>query len=151
HVLRLQGEFEVVGLLTTINEGFDRVAMHAVRTALLRRQAERVSAPLRLVRIPFPCGDEVYEARMIAAIAAARAEGVEAVAFGDLFLTDVRQYRERMMEGTGLTPVFPLWGSPTAALAREMIDGGLRAQITCVDPRRLEASLAGREFNREFL
>jgi uncharacterized protein (TIGR00290 family) len=150
-VLRLQPELEVVGLLSTINEEFDRVAMHAVRTELLRRQAESAGLPLRLVKLPFPCGNEVYEERMNAMIAAAHAEGIEAIAFGDLFLADVRQYRERMMAGTGITPLFPLWERPTAELAEEMIAGGLRARITCIDPRSMPASLAGREYNREFL
>ncbi len=151
HVLRQQPDFEVVGLLSTINELFDRVAMHAVRTALLRRQAESAGLPLRLVKLPFPCGNHVYEARMNELIAAAQVEGIEAIAFGDLFLADVRQYRERMMAGTGIAPLFPLWERPTAELAREMIAGGLRAQITCIDPRCLPASLAGREYDREFL
>ncbi|MGH9831872.1 MAG: ATP-binding protein [Blastocatellia bacterium] len=151
HVLRQQPELQVVGLFSTINEEFDRVAMHAVRTELLRRQAESVGLPLRLVKLPFPCGNEVYEERMNALIAAAQAEGIEAIAFGDLFLADVRQYRERMMAGTGIEPLFPLWERPTAELAEEMIAGGLRARITCIDPRCIPASLAGSEYNREFL
>ncbi len=150
-VLRQQPEVEVVGLLSTINEEFDRVAMHAVRTELLRRQAECVGLPLRLVKLPFPCGNEVYEERMNALIAAAQVEGLEAIAFGDLFLADVRRYRERMMAGTGITPLFPLWERPTAELAEEMVAGGLRARITCIDPRHMPASLAGSEYNREFL
>jgi uncharacterized protein (TIGR00290 family) len=149
--LRQHPDIEVAGLLTTVNEQFDRVAMHAVRTDLLRRQAESVGLPLRLVSLPFQCGDEVYEERMRVAIGAARSDGIEGIAFGDLFLTDVRQYREKMMEGTGITPLFPLWGRPTAELAREMTTGGLRAQITCVDPRCLPATLAGREYNDDFL
>ena len=149
--LRRRSDVEVAGLLTTINEQFDRVAMHAVRTDLLRRQAESVGLPLRLVSLPFPCGNDVYEERLRGAIGAARADGIEGIAFGDLFLTDVRQYRERMMEGTGIAPLFPLWGRPTAELAREMTEGGLRARITCVDPRRMPASLAGKEYNGDFL
>jgi uncharacterized protein (TIGR00290 family) len=149
--LRQQPDIEVVGLLTTINERFDRVAMHAVRTDLLRRQAENVGLPLRLVSLPFQCDNGVYEERMRAAIGAAQADGIEGVAFGDLFLADVRQYRERMMEGTGITPLFPLWGRHTTELAREMTAGGLRAQITCVDPRCLPAALAGREYDDDFL
>jgi len=149
--LRQQPDVEVAGLLTTVNEQFDRVAMHAVRTNLLRRQAESVGAPLRLISLPYPCGNEVYEERMRAAIRAAQADGIEGIAFGDLFLADVRHYRERMMEGTGIAPLFPLWGRPTAELAREMTGGGLRARITCVDPRCLPATLAGREYNNDFL
>jgi uncharacterized protein (TIGR00290 family) len=149
--LRQHPEIEVAGLLTTVNERFDRVAMHAVRTDLLRRQAESAGLPLRLVSLPFPCDNDVYEERMRAAIGAAQADGIEGVAFGDLFLTDVRQYREKMMEGTGIAPLFPLWSLPTAELAREMIDGGLRAQITCIDPSHLPATLAGAEYNSDFL
>ncbi len=151
HVLRQQSELEVVGLISTINEQFDRVAMHAVRTTLLQQQAESVGLPLRLVRLPFPCSNEVYEERMSALVSAAQVEGIEGIAFGDLFLADVRQYRETMMAGTGIAPLFPLWGLPTAELAQEMIAGGLRAQITCIDPRLLPAALAGREYNRDFL
>jgi uncharacterized protein (TIGR00290 family) len=151
HMLRQQSVYEVAGLLTTINEQYDRVAMHAVRTELLRRQAEGVMLPLRLVSLPSPCSNEVYEERLRAAIGAATSDGIEGVAFGDLFLADVRQYRERMMEGTGIAPLFPLWGRPTDQLAREMIDGGIRAQITCIDPNHLPATLAGREYNADFL
>lgn len=151
HVLRQQAELEVVGLLSTINEEFDRVAMHAVRTELLRQQADCAGLPLRLVKLPYPCSNEIYEARMKALITGAQTEGIAAIAFGDLFLADVRQYRERMMAGTGITPLFPLWERPTAALAEEMIAGGLRAQITCIDPRVLPAALAGSEYNRQFL
>ena len=151
HVLRQQPELEVVGLLSTVNEVFDRVAMHGVRTALLRQQAESAGLPLRLVELPFPCSNEIYEERMRALIASARADEIAGIAFGDLFLPDVRQYRERMMAGTGIEALFPLWGRPTAELAREMIGGGLRAQLTCIDPRRLPPALAGSEFNETFL
>jgi uncharacterized protein (TIGR00290 family) len=150
-LLRQQPDVEVAGLLTTINEQFDRVAMHAVRTDLLRRQAESVGLPLRLISLPFPCSNEVYEERMREAVGAAQTDGIEGIAFGDLFLADVRRYREMMMEGTGITPIFPLWGRPTAELAREMTAGGLRAQITCIDPRCVPASLAGKEYNGDFL
>jgi uncharacterized protein (TIGR00290 family) len=151
HVLRQRAELEVVGLLSTINEEFDRVAMHAVRTSLLQQQAEGAGLPLRLIKLPFPCSNEVYEERMGELIGAARAEGIDGIAFGDLFLAEVRQYREKMMAGTGIAPLFPLWGQPTAELARAMIAGGLRAQITCIDPRCLPVTLAGSEFNDAFL
>jgi Predicted ATPases of PP-loop superfamily len=151
HMLRQRPDVEVAGLLTTVIERFDRVAAHAVRTDLLRRQADSIGLPLRLVDLPFQCANEVYEDRMRAAIGAARADGIEGIAFGDLFLADVRQYREKMMEGTGITPLFPLWGRPTVELAREMTAGGLRARITCVDPRRLPAAMSGREYNDDFL
>jgi uncharacterized protein (TIGR00290 family) len=142
HVLRQDPTVHVVGLLTTCNAAADRVAMHAVRRELLLAQAEAVGLPVRIVDIPDPCTNEIYEARMAEAVAALRAEGVEAVAFGDLFLEDVRRYREERLAGTGLRPLFPLWGRPVAMLAREMIAGGARAVITCVDPRALDPELA---------
>ena len=151
HVLRQQGGVEVAGLLTTVNETFGRVAMHAVRRELLEAQARAAGVPLRTVAIPHPCPNEVYEAAMAGALAEACAAGIEAVAFGDLFLEDIRRYREERMAPTGLRPLFPLWGRPTRALAEEMIDGGLRARLTCVDPRALDASFAGRAFDRELL
>lgn len=151
YVLRQQANVEVVGLLSTINETFDRVAMHAVRTELLQQQAECAGLPLRLVKLPYPCSNEVYEERMREFIAAAQADDIKAIAFGDLYLTEVRQYRERMMAGTGIMPLFPLWERPTAELARAMMAGGLRAQITCIDLRHLPRALAGSEYNLEFL
>ena len=151
HVLRQRGEVEVVGLLTTLNEAFDRVAMHAVRAELLRAQAAAAELPLTTVPLPWPCSNAQYEAAMGAALAAARGDGITAVAFGDLFLEDVRRYREERMAGTGLEPLFPLWGEPTPALARRMIEGGLRARLTCVDPRQLAPAFAGREFDAALL
>jgi uncharacterized protein (TIGR00290 family) len=151
HVLRQQGEVEVAGLLTTLNQTHDRVAMHAVRRRLLLAQAEAAGLPVTVVPIPHPCPNEVYEAAMEQALAGAKAQGVQAVAFGDLFLEDVRRYREERLAGTGITPLFPLWGRPTPALAEEMIAGGLKAHLTCVDPRAVPASLAGRAFDRALL
>jgi uncharacterized protein (TIGR00290 family) len=151
HVLRQDPTVEVVGLLTTVNQTFDRVAMHAVRTDLLAAQAASVALPLDTVLIPYPCSNAEYEAAMSAAMARARQAGVEAVAFGDLFLEDVRRYREDRMRGTGLVPVFPIWGTPTDALARDMVAGGLRARLTCVDPAKLPARFAGRDFDGALL
>ena len=151
HLLRRRPEIELAGLLTTFNEAFDRVAMHAVRRELIAAQAETAGLPLWPVPLPWPCDNATYEARMRAACDRAVAEGIELVAFGDLFLTDVRAYRERQLQGTGLSPLFPLWGLPTAELAREMIRSGLRARITCLDPRQLPKSLAGREFDAQLL
>jgi uncharacterized protein (TIGR00290 family) len=151
HVLRGQADVEVAGLLTTVNVSFGRVAMHAVRRELLEAQARAAGLPLRAVPIPHPCPNEVYEKAMADALAAARADGIEAVAFGDLFLEDVRRYREERMAPTGLRPLFPLWGRPTRSLAEEMLDGGLRARLTCVDPRVLDRSFAGRAFDRDLL
>lgn len=151
HALRQQGEIEVVGLLTTINRTFERVAMHAVRETLLEAQAAAAGLPLWKVDIPWPCPNEAYEQAMAAACAKAVAEGIEVMAFGDLFLEDVRDYRIQKLAGTGLRPVFPLWGRDTASLAREMIAGGLRATLTCVDPKALDASFAGRAFDASLL
>lgn len=151
HALRRDPRFTVVGLLTTVNAAHDRVAMHAVRRRLLEAQAVAAGLPLRVAEIPYPCPNETYEAVMAEAVTALKADGVEAMAFGDLFLEDVRRYRERQMSGTGLELVFPLWGRPTGELAIEMIEGGLRARLTCVDPRALPASFAGRGFDRALL
>jgi diphthamide synthase (EF-2-diphthine--ammonia ligase) len=141
----------VVGLLTTVNKVHDRVAMHAVRSELLRRQAQVAGLPLWEVPIPSPCTNEDYEAAMAAACDRAVREGVEAVAFGDLFLEDIRRYREERLAGTSLRPLFPIWGIPTNQLARQMIAGGLRARLTCVDPRQLPSEFVGREFDAALL
>ena len=151
HVLRQQGDVEVVGLLTTVNRAFERVAMHAVREQLLEAQAQAAGLPLWKVDIPFPCPNEAYEAAMGAACAKAASEGIEAIAFGDLFLEDIRAYRVEKLAGSGLRPLFPLWGRDTAALAREMIAGGLKAALTCVDPGRLDPAFAGRAFDAALL
>ena len=148
--LRQQG-IAVAALLTTINEAADRVAMHGVRRRLLEAQAESAGLPLWVVRLPWPCTNQDYESRMAEACAKAVAEGFDAMAFGDLYLRDVRQYRERQLAGTGLQPVFPLWELPTARLAREMIEGGLRARLCSVDSKALDASFAGREFDLNLL
>jgi uncharacterized protein (TIGR00290 family) len=151
HVLRQQGDVEVRGLLTTLNEAHDRVAMHAVRRELAEAQAAAAGLPLVVVRIPCPCPNEAYESAMSRALNEARAGGVCAVAFGDLFLGDVRRYREERLAGTGIRPLFPLWGRPTRALAEEMLASGLRARVTCVDPRALPDTFAGREFDHALL
>jgi uncharacterized protein (TIGR00290 family) len=149
--VRRDGRVEVAGLLTTITDPFARVSMHAVREELLDRQAAALGLPCRKVRIPWPCPSDRYEAEMERALGEARAEGITRVVFGDLFLEDIRAYRETKLAGTGIDPVFPLWGRDTARLAREMIDGGLRAVITCVDPRRVSRALAGRAFDAALL
>jgi uncharacterized protein (TIGR00290 family) len=151
HVLRQRGEVEVVGLLTTINAAADRVAMHAVRSELLRAQAEAAGLPLWPVPIPSPCSNEEYEAAMAAAVGRARDAGVSAMAFGDLFLEDVRRYRENNLAGSGIEPLFPIWGTPTDTLSVRMLAGGLRARLTCVDPRQLDARFAGREYDAALL
>jgi len=150
HVLRRQ-HVDVVGLLTTLDERHGRVPMHAVRRELLDAQARAAGLPLWAVPLPSPCSNAEYEAAMASALDKARAAGIAAVAFGDLFLEDIRRYREEFLAPTGITPLFPLWGLPTADLARDMIQGGLGALVTCVDPRRLPAAFAGRAFDATFL
>jgi uncharacterized protein (TIGR00290 family) len=155
HVLRRRDalDLDVVGLLTTFNEAFDRVAMHAVRRELVEAQAAAVGLPLVPVRLPYPCTNEVYEDRMRAAVAEASAAGVTHMAFGDLFLADVREYRIRLLEGTGVEPLFPLWGTPddTPDLARLMLAGGLRAVLTCVDPKQLGERFVGWQYDQALL
>jgi uncharacterized protein (TIGR00290 family) len=154
HVLRARGDVDIGALLTTINEPAQRVAMHAVRVELLDAQAEALGLPLWKLPIPSPCPNEVYEAAMQGAVARAVAEGFTHVAFGDLFLHDIRRYREERLAGTGLTPLFPLFHpdeSDTPRLAREMIAAGLRARITCVNPRQLDRRFAGRDFDAALL
>lgn len=149
--LQNQGEYEVVGLFTTVNDLFDRVAMHAVRRTLLEAQAMATGIPLHIIPLPWPCSNKAYEAAMSRAWATASTIGVESIAFGDLFLQDVRQYRINLLEGAGLEPVFPLWQRPTRPLAELMIHSGLRATLTCVDPKQLAAEFAGREFDEVLL
>ncbi len=151
HELHASPEYQVTALLTTINRDAQRVAMHAVREALLDAQAAALGLPLIKVAIPNPCPNAVYEREMNAAMARARAEGVFHMAFGDLFLQEIRRYREEKLSAVGMTPVFPLWARPTRALAREMVAGGLRAHITCVDPKQLDRRFAGRVFDERLL
>ena len=151
HMLNQRHSGAVGALLTTVNEAVDRVAMHAVRRDVLAAQARMAGLPLRVVGIPHPCPNEVYETRMAAAVADAVADGFTHVAFGDLFLEDVRRYREERLAGTGLEPMFPVWGLPTERLADEMIAMGVQARLSCIDTRVLDPSFAGRSFDRSFL
>lgn len=151
HEVRKRSDFDVVGALTTTTDTFSRVSMHGVREEILRAQLDAAGLPPTIVRIPWPCPNEVYEARMAEAIVNAKAQGVTHMIFGDLFLEDVRAYREQKLAGTGITPVFPLWGRPTGALAREMIAGGLETWIVCVDPKQLDKRFAGRKFDHALL
>ena len=150
HLLRQQGT-PPAALLTTINESADRVSMHAVRSQVLRAQADALGLPLVTVPLPWPCTNDLYEARMGEAVRGVVADGFTHVAFGDLFLEDVRRYREDRLAGSGLAPVFPLWGLPTDRLARAMIAGGLEARITCLDPRVVPRAFAGRAFDEALL
>jgi uncharacterized protein (TIGR00290 family) len=151
HVLRADPTIQVVSLLTTLNTEFQRVAMHGTRRSVLESQAAAAGLPLWVIPLPWPCSNEIYEQRMAEACARAVREKIDAVAFGDLFLADVRAYRERQLASTGLEPLFPLWEMPTDALAREMISGGLRARLACVDTRQLPAQFAGRDFDGALL
>jgi uncharacterized protein (TIGR00290 family) len=151
HVLRQRGEVEVVGLLTTINTHFQRVAMHGTRHALLKAQAEAARLPLWEVPLPWPCSNEIYEQAMSTACATAVQQGVSAIAFGDLFLEDVRRYREDRLRGTGLEPIFPLWGRNTRELLSQMLDGGLQARIVCVDPLKLPGDFVGCDLDHDLL
>lgn len=150
-VLREQAEVDVVGLVTTINAAADRVAMHGVRRDLLQQQADAVGLPLRTVALPSPCPNERYEALMSELVTSAVAQGVSVMAFGDLYLADIREYRERQLQGSGLEPVFPLWGRDTAALAAQMVRSGIRARISCVDSAQLDPGFAGRDFDDDLL
>jgi len=151
HAIRNSGEVDVVALLTTVNRTHGRVAMHAVRESLLEIQAAEVGLPLVKVPIPYPCPNEVYERAMSEAMAHARADGVYRVVFGDLFLGDIRAYREKQLAACGMAPIFPLWGRETGRLADEMLAGGLCAYLTCVDPRKLDRSFTGRRFDAQML
>lgn len=145
------GELELVGALTTITSAFGRVAMHGVRDALLDRQLAELGLPCRKVAIPSPCPNDVYERELVAALRAAQAEGVTHVVFGDLFLADIRAYRERLLAPLGITPVFPLWLRDTRELAHDMVNAGIAATITCVDPKQLDRAFAGRDFDASLL
>jgi uncharacterized protein (TIGR00290 family) len=151
HLLRQQPDVQVAALITTFNSEAERVAMHAVRRALVEAQAHRTGLPLWPVELPWPCSNVEYEHRMRAVCERAIAEGVTAVAFGDLFLQDVRDYRVRQLQGTGLEPLFPVWKIPTEQLSREMIAAGVKAKITCVDPAKLAKSFAGRDYDLRLL
>lgn len=151
HEVRRAGALEVVGALTTVTENFGRVSIHGVREEILRAQLDAAGLPPTIVSIPYPCPNEVYEARMGEAVARAKACGVTHMIFGDLFLEDIRKYREEKLQGTGITPVFPLWLRPTPQLARDMIASGLETRIATVDLKELPASFAGRSFDAQLL
>jgi uncharacterized protein (TIGR00290 family) len=151
HLLRRQADVQVAALVTTFNSEANRVAMHAVRRVLVEAQAERTGIPLWAVELPWPCSNLEYEARMRAVLQRATAEGITAVAFGDLFLQDIRDYRVRQLQGSGLEPLFPVWQIPTDRLGQDMIAAGLKAKLTCVDPSKLAKSFAGRDYDQQLL
>jgi uncharacterized protein (TIGR00290 family) len=151
HVLRQHSDVDVVGLFSTVNAEYNRVTMHAVRIGLLQEQARSVGLPLHMIKIPHPCSNVEYEAAMNTFIEEAKRQQVECFAFGDLFLEDIRMYREERLKETGITPIFPIWNIPTRELSRTMVDSGLRARITCVDPKQLSEEFAGRIYDASFL
>jgi uncharacterized protein (TIGR00290 family) len=151
HLLRQNPDIEISALLTTFNAAANRVAMHAVRRELVEAQAQRIGLPIWSIDLPWPCPNAVYEDLMRDMCRRAVEEGITAVAFGDLFLRDIRDYRERQLAPTGLSPIFPVWLIPTGELARELIRAGVKAKVTCIDPKKLDASFAGREYDDEFL
>ena len=151
HVLRQQPDIELVGLVTTLNTEFQRVAMHGTRRSLLEAQAAAAELPLWIVPLPWPCSNEIYEQRMTEVCNRAIAERIDAFAFGDLFLADVRAYREKQLQPTGIEPLFPLWDIPTDELAHTMIAGGLRAKLACIDTKQLPGTFAGRDFDEALL
>ena len=151
HVLQQSDEYKIVGLLTTLNSVFDRVALHSTRREVLEAQAAATGLPLQVIPLPWPCSNQEYEAAMQRACDGAIASGVEAIAFGDLFLEDIRRYREDRLRGSGLTPLFPIWGLETGSLIREMIGSGVKARIVCVDPKKMRGELAGRDLDEALL
>ena len=151
HLFRQNPEYEIAALLTTFNRAADRVAMHGVRRALVQAQAVAAGIPLWEVDLPWPCTNEDYESAMLQTCKKAVESGIECVAFGDLFLTDIREYREKQLRNTGLQPIFPVWGIPTRELAEQMIDSGLRAKLACIDTKQISADFAGRDFDAQLL
>lgn len=150
-VLLKNPKYEVTGLFTTITDDYKRVSMHSVREVLLDAQAKNVGIPLHKIRIPAPCPNKIYEKKMRTLVKKAKAQGVEAMAFGDLFLEDIRDYRVKNLEGTGIKPLFPVWGQDTKQLARDIINAGFRAVITCVDEKKLGPEFSGKKFDEDFL
>jgi len=151
HQVRTEGRVEVVGLLTTLNEENDRIAMHGVRKELLQMQLDALGLPAEMVMLPMPCDNETYRQRVGLTVEKLRERGVKQVVFGDLFLEGIRQYREEQMQGSGLDPIFPLWQRDTGQLCRDMVNSGLQAVVTCVDQRVLSAEYLGRRYDHQFL
>jgi uncharacterized protein (TIGR00290 family) len=151
YTLQQNPAYQLAGLLTTLNTEFNRVAMHSTRREILEAQAEAAGLPLHVIPLPWPCSNEAYEAAMRTACDIAIASGIKAIAFGDLFLEDIRRYREERLSGTGLTPLFPVWKLDTDALLREMIDAGVKTRIVCIDPKKMPREFAGRDLDSEFL
>ena len=151
HKLQQNPKIDLVGLFCTVNKVFDRIAMHGVRIELLQKQAKSIGLPLEIIEIPHPCNNVEYEKIMNQFVEKAKSHNIDYFAFGDLFLEDVRKYREEKLKGSGIQPIFPIWGIPTDTLSREMIRGGLRTVITCINPKQMQTEFVGREFDESFL
>jgi uncharacterized protein (TIGR00290 family) len=151
HQVQEQGQLEIVGLLTTFNQENNRVAMHGVRRELVQLQMEALALPAEMVMLPMPCDEETYRQRIGRSVERLRAGGVNQIIFGDLYLEDIRRYREKQMRDTGIEPAFPLWQRDTRQLARDMVDCGLQAVVTCVDLKQLDADFVGRRFDHDFI
>ena len=151
HLLLKDPSINLLGLFTTVNQKFERVAMHAVRLRLLKEQAKQIGLPIHIIEIPFPCSNADYEKIMTGFIAKIQADNIEAVAFGDLYLEDIRNYRIAQMQGTGIEPIFPCWGIDTKELSQSIINIGIKANITCIDPKQISVDFAGRTFNQNLL
>ena len=151
HLLLKDPSINLLGLFTTVNQKFERVAMHAVRLRLLKEQARQIGLPIHIIEIPFPCSNADYEKIMTGFIAKIQADNIEAVAFGDLYLEDIRNYRIAQMQGTGIEPIFPCWGIDTKELSQSIINIGIKANITCIDPKQISVDFAGRTFNQSLL
>ncbi len=149
--LQKNPEIDLAGLFCTVNEKFERVAMHGVRVELLKKQANNIGLPLKIIEIPYPCNNDDYERIMGKFVKRAKNNAIECFAFGDLFLKDIREYREEKLKDSGIEPIFPLWGIPTDTLAKEMIDSGVKTIITCIDPKKIPEEFIGKEFNKDFL
>ncbi|MCH9749649.1 MAG: ATP-binding protein [Proteobacteria bacterium] len=151
HLLHKDPSINLLGLFTTVNQKFERVAMHAVRLRLLKEQAKQIGLPIHIIEIPFPCSNADYEKIMTEFIAKIQADDIETVAFGDLYLEDIRDYRIAQMQGTGIEPIFPCWGIDTKALSQSIIDIGIKANITCIDPKQISVDFSGHAFNQNLL
>lgn len=149
--LKKMPDIDLVGLFSTYNQKFERIAMHSTRLDLVKMQASEAGLPIELIPLPFPCSNEDYEKIMGDFIKSVIERGITHIAFGDLFLEDIRQYRIDKLEGTGITPIFPIWGIPTNELSRTMIASGLRSQVTCIDPKQIPEEFAGQEYNSDFI
>jgi uncharacterized protein (TIGR00290 family) len=151
HLLLKDPSINLLGLFTTVNQKFERVTMHAVRLRLLKEQAKQIGLPIYIIEIPFPCSNADYERIMSEFVTKIQDDNIEIVAFGDLYLEDIRDYRISQMQGSGIEPIFPCWGIDTTELSKMIIDIGIRAKIACIDPKQLDDKFAGHDYNQTLL